>query len=122
MLDYLQRAYDSVRAAKLLSSGGHYGFASSRACYAMFYAAEAFLPSGNLSAATHAEVIAEFGRKLPLSDQIPRHFHRYLIDAEAARIQADEEPTDSLTQADAGRHITHAEEFIETAERLLSPQ
>ena len=33
----LSKAYDSVRAAKLLSDAGLYGFAVSRAYYAMFY-------------------------------------------------------------------------------------
>jgi len=36
--DFLLKAHDSVRAAKLLYAGGFYGFAVSRAYYAMFYA------------------------------------------------------------------------------------
>jgi uncharacterized protein (UPF0332 family) len=39
----LSKAHDSVRAAKLLSDAGLYDFAVSRAYYAVFYVAEAFL-------------------------------------------------------------------------------
>jgi len=39
----LQKAQDSIRAAKLLSEDGLYDISVSRTYYAMFYVAEAFL-------------------------------------------------------------------------------
>ena len=45
----LSKTYDSVRAAKLLSDAGLYDFTVSRAYYAMFYVAEAFLLGVGLS-------------------------------------------------------------------------
>ncbi len=41
--DLLAQAQESLAAAKLLEAGGYHGFAASRAYYAMFYVAEAFL-------------------------------------------------------------------------------
>jgi uncharacterized protein (UPF0332 family) len=57
----LSKAHDSVRAAKLLSDAGLYDFAVSRAYYARFYVAEAFLLSLGLAFSRHAGVIAAFG-------------------------------------------------------------
>jgi uncharacterized protein (UPF0332 family) len=54
----LSKAHDSVRAAKLLSDAGFCDFAVSRAYYAMFYVAEAFLLGVGLSFSRHAGVIA----------------------------------------------------------------
>ncbi|MEW6378168.1 MAG: HEPN domain-containing protein [bacterium] len=39
----LQKSQESLRAARLLAEQGFYDFAVSRAYYAMFYVAEAFL-------------------------------------------------------------------------------
>ena len=47
----ITKAVDSVRAAELLARDGYYGFAVSRAYYAMFYIAEAMLLEHGLKAA-----------------------------------------------------------------------
>ena len=45
----VQKAQDSLRAAKILAGENLPDFAASRAYYAMFYIAEAFLVGENLS-------------------------------------------------------------------------
>ena len=45
----VQKAQDSLRAAKILAGENLADFAASRAYYAMFYIVEAFLVSENLS-------------------------------------------------------------------------
>ena len=57
----VQKAQDSLRAAKLLEAEGLADFAVSRAYYAMFYIAEAFLLKENLSFSKHSAVISKFG-------------------------------------------------------------
>jgi uncharacterized protein (UPF0332 family) len=74
----LSKAYDSVRAAKLLSDAELYDFAVSRAYYAMFYMAEAFLLGVGLSFSRHAGVIAAFGERFAKTGIVPVEFHRYL--------------------------------------------
>ena len=59
------------------------------------------------------------GARVLHADRVSR-FHRYLIDAEAERIKGDYGPVDLATEVDANRHIARAEEFLETAERLLA--
>lgn len=57
----LQQASDSLAAARALLDLGYAGFAASRAYYAMFYIAEAFLEGEGLSFSKHSAVISAFG-------------------------------------------------------------
>jgi uncharacterized protein (UPF0332 family) len=58
----LEKADESLQAARSLHAGGHHAFAASRAYYAMFYAAEAALHRKGLRFSKHKAVIAEFNR------------------------------------------------------------
>jgi len=49
----IRKARESLEAAKMLFQEGYYGFAASRAYYAMFYAAEASLLKKGLSFSKH---------------------------------------------------------------------
>ena len=49
----IARTINSVAAAKVLHTEGHHGFAASRAYYAMFYVAEAFLLGKGLAFSKH---------------------------------------------------------------------
>ena len=59
--DLLSQARESIAAARLLRNSGFHGYAASRAYYAMFYVAEAFLLGRGLSFSRHAAVHAAFG-------------------------------------------------------------
>jgi uncharacterized protein (UPF0332 family) len=120
-LDLVRKARDSVRAAKLMLSDGLNGFAASRAYYAMFYVAQAFLERDGLTFSSHSAVIAGSGKQLARAGQVPAKFHRYLIDAERSRLRGDYDSKDTVEPDVAAEHIAHAEEFIEAAERLLGP-
>jgi hypothetical protein len=52
-------------------------------------------------------------------DQMPAHFHRYLIDAYNARITGDYKAKSNLLPADSARLIKQAEEFLTLAGQLL---
>ena len=67
----VQKSQDSLRAAKLLATEGMADFAVSRAYYAMFYIAEAFLLQKNLSFSKHSVVISKFGEYFVRTNQIP---------------------------------------------------
>ena len=69
--ELLEQARDSVSAARLLLEGGYPGFAASRAYYAMFYIAEAFLESEGRSFSRHAAVIAAFGQYFAHTGKVP---------------------------------------------------
>lgn len=58
----LDKASKIVEAARELNNTGFSEFAASRAYYAMFYVATAFLEGERLSFARHSAVIAAFGQ------------------------------------------------------------
>jgi uncharacterized protein (UPF0332 family) len=109
----VQKAHDSLRAAKLLEAEGLADFAVSRAYYAMFYIAEAFLLEENLSFSKHSAVISKFGEYFVRTNKIPNKYHRYLIDAEQMRLKGDYDRTERLEPEDARLVIQRAEEFLE---------
>lgn len=59
----LQKAKDSLEAARLLQSQSYLDFAASRAYYSMFYTAEALLLSRGKSFSSHSAVIAAFEKE-----------------------------------------------------------
>ena len=59
----INKAKDSLGAAKALVTDGYNDFAASRAYYAMFYIAEAMLLQLGLSYSKHSAVISAFGRE-----------------------------------------------------------
>jgi uncharacterized protein len=115
----LSKAYDSVRAAKLLSDAELYDFAVSRAYYAMFYMAEAFLLGVGLSFSRHAGVIAAFGERFAKTGIVPVELHRYLIEGQDKRNVGDYQIGPGLTDIQAAEQLARAEQFLHLAQRLL---
>ncbi|MEG5031740.1 HEPN domain-containing protein [Microcoleus sp. AT3-D2] len=70
-LDLLLKARQSLSAAKLLLNNGFPDYAASRAYYAMFYIAEAFLDGEGMSFSSHATVIGAFGREFARTGRLP---------------------------------------------------
>ncbi|GAB4345512.1 MAG: HEPN domain-containing protein [Leptolyngbyaceae cyanobacterium] len=115
----IDKASENVRAAQLLTNEGLQDVAVSRAYYAMFYIAEAFLLGDNLSFSKHSAVISKFGEYFARPGRVPVKFHRYLIQAEQSRIKADYDATSKATVTEATEQINRAVEFIALAEREL---
>jgi uncharacterized protein (UPF0332 family) len=118
-LDLLQEARDSVSAAKLLLEGGYPGYAASRAYYAMFYVAEAFLEGEGMSFSKHSAVIAAFGQHFVRTGRVPVEFHRFLLEAQELRHAGDYGSRQAVTYEQAREQIARAEQFLALAERLL---
>ena len=116
----LQKARDSLRGAKLLAGEGLHDFAASRAYYAMFYVAEAFLLGEGISFSKHSATITEFGRRFARTGIVPPEYHRYLIDAHDKRAVGDYAIGPGLTEGQAADQIAHAEQFLELATRLIN--
>lgn len=119
--DLLVQAHESLDAAKLLQAQGYHGFAASRAYYAMFYVAEAFLLGKGLSFSKHKGVHAAFGKHFVKTGMVPPEFHRYLIRGMAVRHTSDYGRARSVTREEAAEQIARAEQFLELAERLIGP-
>lgn len=119
--ELLEEARDSLSAARLLLNGGYSGYAASRAYYAMFYLAEAFLEGEGMSFSRHSAVIAAFGQHFAHAGKVPVEFHRYLIEAQELRHSGDYGERHAVTAAQAQQQITRAEQFLELAQQSLSP-
>lgn len=119
--DFINKAKSSLSASKLLEANQMYDFAGSRAYYTMFYIAEAYLWEKGLSFSSHSAVIAAFGKEIVKPGLVPVEFHRYLIDAQEKRTQADYEIDQniSLGPKDIQILIQQSERMIHWAERNL---
>lgn len=115
----LEKAGDSLRAARLLAREGFFDFAVSRAYYTMFYAAEALLLGENLSFSKHSAVIAAFGRHFVKDGRVSPDFHRFLIEGMDSRNVGDYALKARTTKKEAAEQIRRAEKFLEMADHFL---
>jgi uncharacterized protein (UPF0332 family) len=115
----LEKARDSLAAARLLAEEGFTDISVSRSYYAMFYLAEALLLKEGLNFSKHSAVIAAFSKELVKSGRVPAEFHRYLIDAADDRKVGDYGYKSNLSEEDAASHLENAGKFMVLAEQLL---
>ena len=116
----VEKARRSVEAAKLLAREGFHDFAVSRAYYAMFYAAEAFLLANQQAFSKHSAVIAAFGEQFVKRGLVRAELHRYLLAAYELRQAGDYEVAALVDPSRVAEQISRAEQFIEAAEQQLS--
>jgi uncharacterized protein (UPF0332 family) len=119
--DLLLKARASLEAARLLQHAGFAAFSASRAYYAMFYVAQAFLEGDGLAFSSHAAVISAFGQYFARTGRVPAELHRHLIEAMAVRQEGDYALRASISTGDAAEQITRAEQFLSVTERLIGP-
>jgi uncharacterized protein (UPF0332 family) len=116
----IKKAEESLRAARLLAKGTLYNFAASRAYYAMFYVAQAFLLDEKLAYSKHSAVISAFGQRFAKTGRVPEAFHRYLIEAQESRNIGDYDTGPGLSRDQAAEQIVRAKEFIQLAKRFFA--
>jgi uncharacterized protein (UPF0332 family) len=116
----VKNAKESLRIARIIAQEHAFGFAISRAYYTMFYIACAMLIKVGQRYSSHSAVVAMFGKFFAKTGVVRADYHRFLIDAQFDRTTGDYDPLASLTQADADKHIAHAEEFIEMGVAFLA--
>jgi uncharacterized protein (UPF0332 family) len=115
----LQKSQENIRAAQLLSHEELYNIAISRAYYAMFYLAEAYLIGENLSFSKHSAVISKFGETFARTGRVPVEFHRYLIQSQQSRTTADYDSGAQATELETTEQIRRAEIFLTFAQGNL---
>lgn len=120
--ELLLKSEQSLEAAQLLLNHRFTDFATSRAYYAMFYAAEALLEGEGLSFSSHSGVISAFGREFARTERILPKFHRYLIAAQNMRTTGDYGQLDAVDQEQAVETVEQAQEFLEMARSFLASQ
>lgn len=118
----LDKAQDSLDAARLLLTQDYFDFAASRAYYAMYYAAEALLLARGLSFSSHAAVIANYGKEFSKTGDMDRKFHKHLIAVQDLRSQGDYSYHPGVSHHKASEAVSWAAEFLEAATAYLEKQ
>lgn len=119
MHELLEKSQESLAAARLLLEQGFADFAVSRAYYAMFYAAETLLLQQGLAFSKHTAVIAAFGQNFAQTQVLPKHLHRYLLDAFDIRQVGDYGAPGAVGTERAKRVLGWAIEFVEATQHFL---
>ena len=115
----LAGARESLSAARILRQEGHYGFAASRAYYAMFYLAEAFLLGKGLAFSKHSAVHAAFGEHFVRPGIVPAELHRALIHGMEVRLTGDYDYMKEVSAEEADEQIANAQQFLKAATKIL---
>jgi uncharacterized protein (UPF0332 family) len=115
----LTKARRSVAAGRRLAADGDLDFAVSRAYYAMFYTAQAFLLGRERRFSKHSAVIAAFGQEFAKEGEALREFHHGMIEAQDARNAGDYQIDVILSVDDVQSHLDRAARFIQAAEERL---
>lgn len=115
----LEKAKQSLEAAKVLQNNQFSDYAASRAYYTMFYAVEAILLQKNLSFSSHAAVISAFGREFVKVGIVPKEFHRLLINAQDLRNTGDYGEINAVTLPQSQEQIDNATKLLQFIENLL---
>ena len=115
----VRKAEHSIDAAKVMKKTGYFDFAVSRAYYAMFYLAEAFLLEKGLAFSKHSAVHAAFGEHFVRTGLVPTDLHRALIHGMEARVTGDYDSTKEVSVDEAEEQIANAEQFMEAARQRL---
>jgi uncharacterized protein (UPF0332 family) len=115
----LERAGQSIEAAKELVARGYYDFAASRAYYAAFYAATAALLREGLELSKHSGVIASVHQRLVKTGKLEKGQGKELNWLFGLRNVGDHGVTAHVSQEDAQRAVYVAEGFLRVIQPLL---
>lgn len=116
----LEKSHQSVEAAGVLLEDGFPDFAASRAYYAMFYVAQAFLTEEGLAFSSHSAVISAFGKLFTKTGKVDTRYHRYLLDTQDIRNVGDYGIGPGVSNEQAADCLIWAKEFLETAEQVIA--
>lgn len=118
----LDKARQSLEAAKLLHAENFLDIAASRVYYAMFHAAQALLFKKGLSFSSHSAVIAAFGKEFAKTGELDPMYHQYLILSQAERNLGDYAIGRHVTKEDAEKLISWGEEFLNAAVNYITAE
>lgn len=116
----LEKAQQSLQAAKALQADSYFNFAASRLYYAMFYVTQALLLSRGQSYSSHSAVIAAYGKEFAKTGDLDIRFHRWLLDAQDIRNVGDYGIGEEISDAQCQELVMWANSFLETANTYLT--
>jgi len=117
----LERASQSLRAARSLLDEGHCDFAASRAYYAAFYAATAALLRRGLTFRKHSGVIASVHQHLVKTGLVESELGRDLSWLFELRGIGDYGETRHVPEEDAERALAASDRLVVALRHLVQP-
>jgi uncharacterized protein (UPF0332 family) len=115
----LERAEQSIQAARQLSTAGYADFSASRAYYAVFYAASALLLHEGLELSKHSAVIASIHQRFVKTGKLDKQQGKMLNWLFELRSVGDYGGIAHVSSQDAAQAIDAAEEFLKAVRLLL---
>ncbi len=115
----LERAVQSLDAARQLASAGHFDFAASRAYYAAFYAATAILLGEGVEVNKHSAVIALMHQRFVKTGRLSKEQGKALNWLFELRSVGDYGGTAHVSREQVDRAIQAAEGFVSAIRSLL---
>jgi len=115
----LERAEQSIQAARQLASSSFYDFAASRAYYAAFYAATAVLLHEGLELSKHSAVIASIHQRFVKPGKLDKEHGKALNWLFELRSVGDYGGTAHVSRQEVEQAIEAAEKFLEAIKPLL---
>ena len=112
-------ADESLEAAGELLGNEHFGFAASRACYAMFYAASAALLTKGLTFSRHSGVVPAFGHHFARADMLPQELHTTFREALTLRHLGDY-GTEPFAESTAAGQLENERRFVDAVRGYLA--
>jgi uncharacterized protein (UPF0332 family) len=119
ILANLERADDSLRAAKDLLEDEHYDVAASRAYYAAFYASSALLLGKNVDPSKHSGVISAIHREFVKTGKLAVEQGKNLNWLFELRGVGDYGVIVHVSAGEAMRAVKVADDFVLAVRRLL---
>lgn len=116
----LERAEQSLRAAKELTADGFYDIAASRAYYAAFYAATAALLSEGMEFSKHSGVVASLHQHLVKTGRLDKEHGRQLNWLFEMRNVGDYGVTAHVSPEEARQATEAAESFLIAIRDIMS--
>lgn len=116
----LERAEQSIEAARKLASERYYDFAASRAYYSVFYAATAILLQEGLEFQKHSSVIAAIHQRFVKTGKLDKEFGKDLNWLFELRSVGDYGVTIHVPQQEAEKAIAAAERFFLTIRNMIA--
>lgn len=117
---YLERADESIRAARRLFEDSFYDFAASRAYYGAFYAASALLLTEGLDLSKHSGVIASIHQRFVKTGKLDKTQGKALNWLFELRNIGDYGVTERVSRQETEEAIRAAESFVASVKALLS--
>lgn len=116
----LERAEDSLQAAKELTRKDYYDFAASRAYYAAFYAATAVLLNEGLDFSKHSGVIVSIHQRFVKTGKLSKEQGKDLNWLFEIRNVGDYGGAAHVSRSEAEQAIQAAERFLQAVKSLLN--